>query len=96
MLHLIFQPSIEAAILKRIDAGDVAVFLDNAVLRTLQNSDISSLLTQQLAGNRLCVLLDDISVRGIIPNELVKGIEVIDYAGLVELTASHPVIQSWS
>lgn len=96
MLHLIFQSPIEAAILERIDSGDVVVFLENAVLRVIQNSDISDTLTQQLGSNRLCVLSDDIAVRGIVPNELVKGIEVIDYAGLVELTANNPVIQSWS
>lgn len=96
MLHLIFQSPIEAAILKRIDSGDVVVFLENAVLQTLQNSAISITLTQQLGSNRLCVLSDDIAVRGISPDELVKGIETIDYAGLVELTVSNPVIQSWS
>ena len=96
MLHLIFQSPIEAAILERIDSGDVVVFLENAVLRVILNSDISDMLTQQLSSNRLCVLSDDIAVRGIAPNELVKGIEVIDYAGLVELTVNNPVIQSWS
>lgn len=96
MLHLIFQSPIEGAILERIDSGDVVVFLENAVLRILQNSAISDTLTQQLGSNRLCVLSDDLAVRGIAPNELVKGIEVIDYAELVELTVSNPAIQSWS
>ena len=96
MLHLIFQSPIESAILERIDSGDIVVFLENAVLRTLQNSAISNTLAQQLGRNRLCVLSDDIAVRGIIPDELVQGIEVIDYAGLVELTVNNPVIQSWS
>lgn len=96
MLHLIFQSPIESAILARIDAGDVVVFLENAVLRILQNSVISNTLAQQLSCNRLCVLSDDIAVRGIAPDELVNGIEVIDYAELVELTVNSPVIQSWS
>lgn len=72
------------------------VFLENAVLRTLQNSSINTSLTQQLGDNRLCVLSDDIAVRGIAPTELVKGVEVIDYTGLVELTVNNPVIQSWT
>jgi len=96
VLHLIFQSPIESAILARIDAGDVVVFLENAVLRILQNSVISNTLAQQLSCNRLCVLSDDIAVRGIAPDELVNGIEVIDYAELVELTVNSPVIQSWS
>ncbi|MGZ8158453.1 MAG: sulfurtransferase complex subunit TusB [Methylobacter sp.] len=96
MLHLIFQSPLETAVLERIDSGDVVVLLENAVLRALQNSSINNTLTQQLCRNRLCVLSDDIAVRGIVPDELVKGVEVIDYAGLVELTVSHPVIQSWT
>ena len=96
MLHLIFRSPIEAAILERIDTEDIVVFLENAVLRTLQNSVISDTLMQQMSCNRLFVLSDDIAVRGITPNELVKGVEVIDYAELVKLTVNNPVILSWT
>lgn len=96
MLHLIFQSPIETAILERIDSGDVVIFLENAVLRILQNGSISNTLAQQIGNTRFCVLSYDIAVRGIVPNELVKGIEVIDYTELVELTVNNPVIQSWA
>jgi len=96
MLHLIFQSPIEIAILERIDSGDDLVFLGNSVLRILQNSSLSDTLMQLLKQNRLCVLADDILVRGIEADELVNGIEVIDYSELVSLTVKNPVIQSWS
>jgi len=96
VLHLIFQSPIETALLERIDSGDVVVFLENAALRVLQNSSISDTLTRRLGSNRLCVLSDDIAIRGIVSDELVKGIEVIDYAGLVELTVNNPIIQTWT
>lgn len=96
MLHLIFQSPIEAAVLQRIDAEDVVVFLENAVLRVLQGSHIGEIITQQLGSNRLYVLSDDIAMRGIAPDALIKGFKVIDYAGLVELTVNNPVIQSWT
>lgn len=96
MLHLIFQSPIETAILERIDPEDVVVFLENAVLRVLQNSSISDALKQQLRSNRLCVLSDDISIRGIAKDELIEELEVIDYAGLVELTVNNAVVQSWT
>jgi tRNA 2-thiouridine synthesizing protein B len=96
MLHLFFQSPIDMAILERIDSGDDVVFLENAVLRILQNSSLSGTLTRLLKQNRLCVLADDIEVRGIIADELVNGIEAIDYAELVRLTVKNPVIQSWS
>ena len=96
MLHLIFQSPVEIAILDRIDSGDDVVFLENAVLRILQNGNLSETLTQLLTQNRLCVLAEDIEVRGIAAHELVNGIDVIDYSELVRLTVKNPVIQSWS
>jgi tRNA 2-thiouridine synthesizing protein B len=96
MLHLIFQSPIDIAILERIDSGDDVVFLENSVLRILKNGYLSDTLTQLLEQNSLYVLVDDIAVRGINADELVKGIEVIDYSELVGLTVKNPVIQSWS
>ena len=96
MLHLIFQSPIDKAILERIASGDEVVFLENSVLRTLQKGSLSDALTQLLKQNRLCVLTNDIEVRGIAADELVSGIEVIDYSELVRLTVKNPVIQSWS
>jgi tRNA 2-thiouridine synthesizing protein B len=95
VLHLIFQSPIEIAILERIEAGDAAVFLENAVLRVLRNGVLHETLTQLLGTNRLYVLSQDLAVRGIAADELVEGIEVIDYADLVELTVHNRVIQSW-
>jgi tRNA 2-thiouridine synthesizing protein B len=95
MLHLIFQTPSETALFDRIDSGDIAVFLENSVLGLLQNSTLADLLMQQLNDKRLCVLADDLLTRGIATDDLVKGIEVIDYPGLVELTIKNPVIQSW-
>jgi tRNA 2-thiouridine synthesizing protein B len=96
VLHLIFQSPIDMAILERIDSGDDVVFLENSVLRILQKGSLSDILTRLLKQNRLCVLVDDIEVRGIGADELVNGIEVIDYSELVRLTVKNPVIQSWS
>ena len=96
MLHLIFQSPIELALLERIVSGDEVVFLENAVLRILAKGSLCTRLMQCLEQNRLYVLADDLEVRGIAVSELVTGIEVIDYAGLVALTVKNPVIQSWS
>ena len=96
MLHLIFQSPIDNAILERIDSGDDVVFLENAVLRILKKGSLCGVLMQLLNVNRLYVLGDDIEARGIVISELVSGIEVIDYAELVNLTVKNPVIQSWS
>jgi tRNA 2-thiouridine synthesizing protein B len=95
MLHLIFQSPIDIAVLDRMASGDVAVFLESAVLGTLQNSVLAEVLTHKLNSNRLCVLSEDMVVRGVLAAELMPGLEVIDYAGLVNLTVENPLITSW-
>lgn len=95
MLHLIFQSPIETAILERLGTGDDVVFLENAVLRILANGTLNTSLSQLIPEHQFYVLADDLTVRGISVNELLSGIEVIDYAAFVELTIKNSVIQSW-
>ncbi len=95
MLHLIFQSPIDNAVLDRMATGDVAVFLESAVLGVIQKSKSAELLSTKLNTNRLYVLSEDMAVRGILPSELVIGLEAIDYAELVKLTVANPLISSW-
>jgi tRNA 2-thiouridine synthesizing protein B len=96
MLHLIFQSPVDKAVLDRMASGDVAVFLDSAVLSVLKNGKIAGTLSNKLNSNRFCVLSEDMKVRGILTVELIAGLEVIDYPGLVNLTVENSLITSWS
>jgi tRNA 2-thiouridine synthesizing protein B len=96
MLHLIAQSPIDSAIYQRLGAGDDVLFLDKAVLNLLQKGQLNKTLTALLAQNQLYALANDLEVRGIIPEELLKGIIVIDYAYFVELSVKNSLIQTWS
>ncbi|MCX7098085.1 MAG: sulfurtransferase complex subunit TusB [Methylococcales bacterium] len=96
MLHLISQSPVPLAVLGRIAEGDAVVFLENSVLNLLQAGPLAGSLLALLPHNRLCVLQDDLAIRGIAPSALLSGLEVINYAALVGLTVSHAQIQSWS
>jgi tRNA 2-thiouridine synthesizing protein B len=95
MLHLIFQSPIESAVLERMASGDFAVFLESAVLGVLQKAKLADALGNKLRTNQMYVLSDDMVIRGVLPSELVIGLEVIDYPGLVKLAVENPLIQSW-
>ena len=90
MLHLIFQSPIDNTVLERMACGDVAVFLDSAVLGVLLHGKMAQTLTDKLTNNRLYVLSEDMAVRGILETELVAGLETIDYPGLVKLSIENP------
>jgi tRNA 2-thiouridine synthesizing protein B len=95
MLHLIFQSPVDIATLERMASGDVAVFLESAVFGVLQKGKLADALSNKINSNRLCVLSEDMAARGILEPELVAGLEVIDYPGLVNLTVENPLIASW-
>jgi len=95
MLHLIFQSPIDKSILDRMAHGDSAVFLESAVLGVLSQGKMAGILSNKLNSNSLYVLSEDMAIRGINEIELVGGLKVIDYAGLVRLTVENPLIASW-
>lgn len=95
MLHLIFQSPINNAVLDRMAEGDAAVFMESAVLGLMKKSQFTDVLKGKLGSHDFYVLSEDIAVRGILPSEIVAGLEVIDYPSLVKLTVEHPLIQSW-
>ncbi len=95
MLHLIFQSPIDTAVLDRMAHGDSAVFLENAVLGVSRQGKLADVLADKRLSNRLCVLSEDMAIRGILESELVTGLEVVNYPGLVKLTVENPQIMSW-
>jgi len=38
---------------------------------------------------------DDLKARGITDDKLIDGIEIVDYAGFVDLSAEHDIVQAW-
>ncbi len=97
MLHLIFKSPITHAILQRIDSGDDVVFLENTVFQINKAGMIKDELEKMLKNKiYLHVLDEELETRGITREELVKGFEIINYAGLVTLTEKNKVIRSWN
>ena len=98
MLHLISQSFLDDSVLHRIDSGgDDVVFLESAVFRVNKRSELNTELQQLLQNNvHLYVLNSELETRGIEEDELVLGIEVINYSGLVKLTEKNKVIKTWT
>ncbi|MDO9106035.1 MAG: sulfurtransferase complex subunit TusB [Methylovulum sp.] len=96
MLHLIFKSPVELAVLQRICPDDEVVFLENSVLGLLRNGKLAHELAGLLTQCQLYALAADLGARGIADDELVSGITIIDYDGLVNVTINNPVIQSWT
>lgn len=95
MLHLIFLGTIDNKLVERIAPDDAVVLLDDAVFRSLRLGDCAALVAKFVQQGRCFVLQEHLLIRGIAAAEIIDGIEIIDYAGLVELTVEHSVIKTW-
>lgn len=97
MLHLIFQSAIDKAVLQRIDNEDDVVFFENALFSVCQGGVLTDILGSMLKNNvHFFTIQDQLTVRGIVKSELVSGIQVIDYSGLVKLTEKNKTISTWT
>ncbi|HXY21802.1 MAG TPA: sulfurtransferase complex subunit TusB, partial [Burkholderiaceae bacterium] len=57
-------------------------------------TDSASALRAAASKLRFYALAPDIEARGM-QGRIVQGVELIDYAGFVDLVTSHNVVQSW-
>lgn len=95
MLHIIAKSPVEPRMLERIDAGDTVLFIRSAVFAVMSGNILRERLKTMSIQNQLFVLSPDLIARGILAEELLEGIGIIDYSDFVELTIEYPVINSW-
>lgn len=96
MLHLVYQSPLQLPVLQRMACGDAVLFMENALLNLSKDGRFASVLEKMRQTQSLFVLREDIEIRGIEENELISGIQVIDYQAFVTLSCEHEVIQTWN
>lgn len=92
MLHLIHTSTPSPALMAAITAGDAVVMLDAAVCRLLTPDGTQPAWLQQAACYSLA---EHLQQYGIAQADLFGAMQIIDYAGLVELIIKHPQNCSW-
>ena len=96
MLHLVSQSSLPQEIVERIAAGDDVVLQQGAIWAVLSgHADNAKLLSIFALPAQIYVLREILELNGIDFSEVLAGVNIIDYQGLVELTVKNPVIQTW-
>ncbi len=96
MLHLIAESTLSQALVERISHGDDVVLQAGAVwaafLGHRDNAKLSKLLSK---GCNVYALCDVLAMNGISHQQLLAGVQPLEYAHLVELTVKNPVIHTW-
>ncbi|WP_150050680.1 MULTISPECIES: DsrH/TusB family sulfur metabolism protein [Methylomonas] len=96
MLHLLAQASLSDEVMLRVAAGDDVLLQGSAVWAAFRgHADNPKVLHLLGLTCRIYALQDWLTVNGIALDQLLTGVEAIDYGELVVLTEQNPVIATW-
>ncbi len=71
--------------------GDTLLLIEDAVYTVMQGGRAASIID----GRKAVVLGPDLAARGIAKEKMIDGVEVVDYAGFVDLVEASDKTQSW-
>ncbi len=81
--------------LRLAQPGSDILLIEDAVYAALQNSQIEEEVKQAVSKHSIYVLEPDLMARGLHPSRLIAGIQLVGYAGFVDLAVKNDKIQSW-
>lgn len=76
-------------------AGSSILLFEDGIYAALQGTAFSETLQQALATHSIYVLAPDLQARGMSLEQVIEGVQAVDYAGFVDLTTTHYPIQAW-
>ena len=101
MLHIVNKSPFERNALRSCLAhalsGDAVLLIEDAVIGAVSGTSVAAELQQAINGNSVAIyaLGPDLAARGVKAERMLEGIQVVDYAGFVDLTVANEKTQSW-
>lgn len=75
--------------------GSDILLIEDAVYGALAGTRFEPPLREALERYGVFVLRADLEARGIDPHDLIRGIQIVDYSGFVDLAVGNNRVQSW-
>jgi tRNA 2-thiouridine synthesizing protein B len=76
--------------------ADAAVLLfEDGIYAALTGTSVEAQVTAALGKLKIHVLGPDLKARGFSEDRIIAGINVVDYAGFVDLTTANDTVQAW-
>lgn len=98
-LHTVNKSPFDRTALKscinHMAAGDVMLMIEDGVVGARKGGAFAGALQATLASCAIYALAADLAARGIKPEDVVEGVELIDYAGFVDLAAENERVCAW-
>lgn len=88
------KPSLDAC-LAHATAGASVLLIEDGVYAATKGTAVEERVKQALESVKLFVLGPDLLARGLTEDRVIDGINVVDYAGFVDLAAENDKVQAW-
>ena len=76
-------------------AGSAVLLIEDGVYASSRKSTTAAKVQQAMQNLPVYALQSDLQARGIAPDTVIDGIELVDYDGFVKLATEYQKIQSW-
>lgn len=90
-----FERSSLESCLKMAMPGAAILLLEDGVYGAMKGTAAADLVTAAMADKKVYALGPDLMARGIKEDRVLDGIEVVDYAGFVDLVEANDKVQAW-
>ncbi|MDH5547530.1 MAG: sulfurtransferase complex subunit TusB [Gammaproteobacteria bacterium] len=98
MLHTVnkspFEKDSLESCIRNAKAGSAILLIEDGVYGALNGTKITDLVQSAMASVSFYALSGDLEARGV-RGKVMENIELVDYAGFVELVAKHDSTTSW-
>ena len=99
MLHTMnkspFEKSTLDSCLRFAQQGASILLLEDGVYAAMRGTAAEEKMIAAGNSHKIFVLGPDLKARGLAVENVIEGIEMVDYGGFVDLTVSHDSVQSW-
>lgn len=90
-----FETNSLASCLKFSSAGAAILLLEDGVYAALKGTAVESDVKAAMADKKVYALVHDVKARGFAEDRVIDGIELVDYAGFVDLAETNDKVQAW-
>jgi len=76
-------------------AGSSILLIEDGVYASLKGTSVADELVAAMADRKVYALEPDLKARGLDASRLIDGVQLVDYAGFVDLVEAHAKVQAW-
>lgn len=90
-----FEKNSMESCLRFSKAGSAILLYEDGVYGALKGTAIEDMIASVVGEKKVYVLGPDYKARGLDESRIIDGVEVVDYAGFVDLVDTNDKVQAW-